>query len=130
MCRLNTISAGYQMTTYSYSRSADITPRANFERALGISFPMKERAMADEQTVALECAVCYTYVLESTSGPGSSTTIIIPDEVCKNPKCNRVYHHCCLLDWLQSIPTTKSSFGTLFGSCPYCQDAISIRRHA
>ena len=38
-----------------------------------------------------------------------------------------MFHYSCLLEMLRSNPTTKQSFYTLYGNCPYCQSAITIR---
>ena len=51
---------------------------------------------------------------------------ILPDKSCPNEKCSRVFHYSCLLDMLRSNPTTKQSFNTLYGCCPYCQTPISL----
>jgi E3 ubiquitin-protein ligase FANCL len=50
-----------------------------------------------------------------------------PDQMCLNRKCARLFHTPCLVSWLQAVPTNKTSFGTLFGSCPYCSESISVR---
>lgn len=97
----------------------------------------------------MECAICYTYALEVTNKVDKRIThsdhlndgqrdrlvdnkidgnlmISVPDQTCRYEKCGRSYHHACLLDWLRSLPSTRNSFGTLFGSCPYCQQSISV----
>jgi E3 ubiquitin-protein ligase FANCL len=53
--------------------------------------------------------------------------MITPDQMCLNRKCGRLFHTACLISWLQAVPTNKTSFGTLFGSCPYCSESISVR---
>ncbi len=52
----------------------------------------------------------------------------LPDIVCENVKCARSFHSSCLLEWLRSLPSTRQSFNTLFGSCPFCNEGISITR--
>jgi len=49
-----------------------------------------------------------------------------PDVSCQIIKCGRTFHSKCLAEWLQSIPSVRRSFGTLFGSCPYCSTAIAV----
>lgn len=51
----------------------------------------------------------------------------IPDRVCDNVKCRRPYHPKCLFVWLQGLPTSRVSFDTIFGQCPYCSDPISVK---
>ena len=51
----------------------------------------------------------------------------LPDQLCSNPKCNRVYHTDCLIQWLQALPSTRSSYGTLFGVCPYCTEGLAVK---
>eukprot|EP00903_Cladosiphon_okamuranus_P010479 g9915.t1 len=51
----------------------------------------------------------------------------IPDRVCDNAKCRRPYHPKCLFVWLQGLPTSRVSFDTIFGQCPYCSDPISVK---
>ena len=58
---------------------------------------------------------------------GLASSVSFPDQACGNIKCSKIYHFSCLVDWLHSLPSSKTSFGTLFGSCPYCQEAISVR---
>lgn len=55
------------------------------------------------------------------------TSVSVPDQACGNPRCCKIYHFSCLVDWLRSLASSKTSFGTMFGSCPYCQEAISVR---
>lgn len=56
---------------------------------------------------------------------GSETTI--PDFVCSNGKCCRSFHRRCLLEWLQALPSTRVSFDTVFGMCPYCSTSLAIK---
>ena len=57
----------------------------------------------------------------------ADTAVSVPDQACGNSRCSKIYHFSCLVDWFHSLPSSKTSFGTLFGSCPYCQEAISVR---
>jgi len=74
-------------------------------------------AAFDEEEFSVECGICYAYRLAES----------IPDKVCDNPKCCRPFHSSCLVEWLRAIPTTKQSFDTLFGSCPYCSESITVK---
>ncbi|RHY10698.1 hypothetical protein DYB36_006032 [Aphanomyces astaci] len=89
--------------------------RRNLERVLGVRFPSPRTAAKDE--FALECGICYAHRLDDR----------IPDRVCDSANCARSFHGSCLLEWLQAIPTSRKSFGTVFGSCPYCREPISAK---
>jgi hypothetical protein len=45
---------------------------------------------------------------------------------CLNSKCKKHYHKECVNSWLKSLPGVKRSFGTIFGTCPYCADVIEV----
>eukprot|EP00455_Lapot_gusevi_P000870 TRINITY_DN10370_c0_g1_i1.p1 TRINITY_DN10370_c0_g1~~TRINITY_DN10370_c0_g1_i1.p1 ORF type:complete len:389 (-),score=22.54 TRINITY_DN10370_c0_g1_i1:89-1255(-) len=91
----------------------DLTPRQNLEQLLERSFP--SATSRQNQDLSLECAICYAYKLDQAA----------PDRVCENPQCARPFHRVCLYEWLQSVPTTRQSFHTLFGHCPYCSTTIT-----
>ena len=116
----------------------------NLELIFQRSFPSKPSAEeALNAGFELECGICYTYSIKDPSAAtsndmmtSSSTTaapdptagqLIFPEVHCDNSKCGRVYHHCCLVDWLKSLPSTRISFHTLFGSCPYCQEPLCVK---
>jgi E3 ubiquitin-protein ligase FANCL len=102
-----------------------LTPRMNLINILGPLCPMLatkspnslEPNSVNYESVDLgvECAICYTYRLEQET----------PDIACENEKCHRVFHCSCLSEWLRSLPTSRTSFGTIFGACPQCQEPIS-----
>lgn len=94
--------------------------RHNLEDVLDIHFPSPKEQ--DTKDISNECGVCYSSHLTSQDG-----SLSFPDQVCSNPKCARIFHYDCLITWLQSVPTNKTSFGTIFGSCPYCQEPISAK---
>lgn len=83
------------------------------------------------------CGICYSFVLASASASStmssadtsSSAAVLgsVPTESCSNPRCGKRYHRTCLLNWLSSLPTARSSFGLLFGQCPFCSDSINVR---
>jgi E3 ubiquitin-protein ligase FANCL len=97
--------------------------KSNIESVLNIKLPLKDESQNDEYLV--ECSICYSYSLDTDESNSLSKNT--PDQVCNNTKCNRMYHTSCLIDWLQSIPTTRTSFGTLFGTCVYCQEPIAVK---
>ncbi len=44
---------------------------------------------------------------------------------CESGTCGRPFHSQCLSEWLAAVPTTRRSFGMLFGTCPYCSHPIT-----
>ena len=103
--------------------------RDNLEAVLGVSLPLRTQ-QAGGESYLLECGICYSYTLTAApaahDGPGDAASAI-PDQVCPNQNCGRVYHNVCLVDWLQSVPSSRSSFGTTFGACPYCGGWLSTK---
>jgi E3 ubiquitin-protein ligase FANCL len=91
--------------------------RGNLERTLGITFPQRKNIDQDEGDMSEKCSICYSYRLEMK----------VPDKVCDNAKCCRPFHSQCLAEWLRSIPKAHQSFDTIFGTCPYCSSAISVK---
>jgi hypothetical protein len=91
--------------------------------------------------LAIECAICYAYELDGEP----------PSKACDNPRCAQPFHAACLgevrpmprwraapswltrppcvcvcvcvhAQWLRALPTTRQSYQTLFGACPYCNE--------
>lgn len=101
--------------------------RENLEDVLGVALPLRSaQAQGEGESFLLECGICYSYTHTHDAGAGGSSNSI-PDQACPNAKCGRVYHNSCLVDWLQSVPSSRSSFGTVFGSCPYCGEWLSTK---
>jgi E3 ubiquitin-protein ligase FANCL len=115
--------------------------KQNLEQVLEIQFISPKEHNTNDFNI--ECNICYSYIEPSiattsvrTAGARTNNNIQnhdgsgydgrTPDEICPNANCNRLYHHSCLKGWLQSLPSSRNSFGTLFGECPYCQESISI----
>lgn len=94
---------------------ASSLPRINLEHILNVRFPEKQKHSNEE--FGLECGICYTFSLAE----------IIPDQSCENPHCARSFHRQCLYEWLKALPSTRSSFDTAFGNCPYCSHPITSR---
>ncbi|KAG6967521.1 hypothetical protein JG688_00006289 [Phytophthora aleatoria] len=112
----------------------------NLENVLEVTLPSPKTTKAEE--FAIECGICYSYRLEDeednneeekqeTDGSIQRMTeergSRIPDRLCENTKCNRPFHAKCLFDWLRALPTSRQSFHTVFGECPYCREAISAK---
>ena len=55
-----------------------------------------------------------------------SASALIPNFACQNARCGRPFHRACLQLWLQALPSTRRSFDTMFGKCPYCSAALSL----
>mmetsp|Transcript_47957 Transcript_47957/g.94170 ORF Transcript_47957/g.94170 Transcript_47957/m.94170 type:complete len:278 (+) Transcript_47957:32-865(+) len=94
--------------------SRPVTPRENLETVLEIQFPQPSKINKEEYNI--ECGVCYTFQLGQE----------VPDSVCDNTKCARCFHRSCLYDWLRALPTSRQSFGTIFGNCPYCSNPLTV----
>ena len=103
--------------------------RRNLENTLEVQFI--EPSDVEDLSFLNECGICYSYHLKGDKDNSSVSETedfnTVPDQLCLNKKCGRLYHSSCLITWLQSVPTNKSSFGTLFGNCPYCSESISVR---
>ncbi|POM59566.1 E3 ubiquitin-protein ligase FANCL-like [Phytophthora palmivora] len=110
----------------------------NLEEVLEVILPSPKTTKPEE--FAVECGICYSYRLEEENGEevkddvGSmqdKTTTEqgsrIPDRLCENANCNRPFHAKCLFDWLRALPTSRQSFHSVFGECPYCREAISAK---
>ena len=98
------------------------------------------------QEFSVECGICYAYRL-SVGGA-------LPEIVCDNSHCGQPFHYPCLLgvytplfspcwyvtpleahpmggsvfllQWLRGLPTSRMSFNTIFGECPYCNQVSHI----
>lgn len=105
--------------------STSCTVRENLEAVLDISFPSPQTANREELTT--ECAICYAYVVHDEGLHTTTSETTIPDFVCANGKCCRSFHRWCLLEWLQALPSTRVSFDTVFGMCPYCSTSLAIK---
>ena len=88
--------------------------RENLQTVLEIEFPSKQVKQLEEES--FDCSICYTFRLGDQ----------IPDRICDNAKCKRAYHTPCLYEWLRSA-STRQSFDTMFGNCPYCSEPITVK---
>lgn len=130
--------------------STDRSLKNNIEIVLGFQLPSRKIESSDQEKLSEECGICYTYSIAAATGDVSSSSslaniphfrpsmstsnlstvrpaVSVPDRACSNVKCCKNYHFSCLSEWLHSLPTSKISFGAIYGSCPYCQEAISVR---
>jgi E3 ubiquitin-protein ligase FANCL len=101
---------------------------------------------SEANPLEVDCAICYTYALDmdpssqsllstathryqsyqTNSSAPSTAVAVIPDQTCPTAQCGKQFHRMCLVDWLRSVPSTKTSFGTLFGGCPYCGGEVAV----
>jgi E3 ubiquitin-protein ligase FANCL len=127
--RVDELQATYMSNATQWSSERGI--KANLETTLQLSLPSRVGVEgSDENGLAAECGICYSYILETEDDdqpqPVPVGSADIPDQICENSRCGKVYHSACLLDWLQSLPSSRKSFGTIFGNCPYCAEHISL----
>ena len=96
--------------------------KENFEFVFETKLPSRESAVKRQtelvEDMSLSCAICYTY----KSPLGNR-----PDVYCKHKSCARPFHTECLIEWLRSDSSTKQSYNTLFGLCPYCSEGITCK---
>lgn len=97
--------------------------RLNLETCFKISLPKSK--MSNDEISKIECGICYTYSL-SRYDQQHGESDELPNLKCSNDNCARNYHPSCLIEWIRSLPDSKTSFGRIFGSCPYCYETISI----
>ena len=104
------------------------------------------------EDVGAECAICYNYrrPVEDDDGgeekeerdhtmadDGNDNEINnnqnellqgdVPEINCDNAACGKPFHRLCLREWLAADATTRQSFGSLFGACPYCSSPIAVK---
>lgn len=87
----------------------------NLELILGMTFMSPEEV--DLESFSVECGICYSYKLDGK----------IPEKVCDDRRCGRPFHQSCLVEWIRALPETRQSFDTLFGECPYCGTAMTVK---
>ena len=101
-------------------RDASVGVRENLERVLQLKFPSP--ADTEREEFRMECGICYAHRL---TRPGEAETCL-PECCCDNARCGRAFHQPCLFEWLQSLPDSRRSFDTIFGSCPYCGEILKV----
>lgn len=120
--------------------SEALLPRQNLERLLGVTLPTPASvdgakgggaAAAAADDVSADCSICYAYRLPDpgadAAADGKQQLGAAPDVYCSNAACSKPFHGRCLAEWLQSLRDTTSSFGSLFGRCPYCDTLVSVK---
>lgn len=105
----------HSMNTNLHLWDEDCRLLENLQTLLGVSFPSPSNSKKEEFSV--ECAICYAYRMEEA----------IPDEVCNNSLCAQTFHKSCLVEWLRALPSSRRSFNTIFGNCPYCEKAMTVK---
>ncbi|KAK5829386.1 WD-repeat region-domain-containing protein [Linnemannia elongata] len=90
-------------------------PRENLEVLLELEGGFPSPISTNKDDINVGCGICYSFRFEGQ----------VPDQLCSQAKCQQPFHRVCLYEWLRSVPTTRQSFHTLFGSCPYCGETIT-----
>uniref|UniRef100_A0A8D3CH37 FA complementation group L n=1 Tax=Scophthalmus maximus TaxID=52904 RepID=A0A8D3CH37_SCOMX len=103
---------------WSAGRNPDSSVLRNLRDVLEIEFPSP--ATHEKSDFSTECGICYSYRLEAA----------IPDQVCNDPRCGQPFHQACLYEWLRALPSSRQSFSTVFGECPYCSKPITVKMSA
>jgi E3 ubiquitin-protein ligase FANCL len=107
----------------------------HLEGMLGMKLPSRTSETTMEETTGMMCGICYSYKITRNSTPSNdddddakNSTIQVPEIACENKNCGYLFHKECLLEWLQSDQSSRQTFNTMFGSCPYCSDPIVCKR--
>ena len=82
-------------------------------------------ANTDTELYITECGICYSF--SNTEYGATGAVEAMPNIACSNERCGKMFHKRCIIEWLHAVPTSKSSFGTLFGNCPYCNEWLSVK---
>ncbi|ORX50108.1 hypothetical protein DM01DRAFT_1097458, partial [Hesseltinella vesiculosa] len=106
---------GFQQAWANYAASWQ--PGASLLTNLATALPTitTKSVEAQDDQDEMACAICYAYTLAQTQQE-------TPSIICANLHCNRGFHTSCIIEWLQSNPSTTRSFNILFGQCPYCNE--------
>jgi E3 ubiquitin-protein ligase FANCL len=78
----------------------------------------------NEPTDSTDCGICFDITTTTTASNACEDTNCTS---CENPKCARSFHRTCLERWLTSLITSRISFDTIIGNCPYCKDPIAVQ---
>jgi len=121
-CKVHSLRQSLARNHHNYD--PDYSVIQNIERVLDLELPSgpPDDVGADEMNMGdgydVDCGICYSFKLGTA----------IPDKSCdQNPKCGRLFHAECLLEWIRSDPDHRTSFQTFFGKCPYCDTQISCQ---
>ncbi|KAH1011471.1 hypothetical protein HUJ04_000836 [Dendroctonus ponderosae] len=79
-------------------------------------FPKKDTATNQVNLLVEfgECSICFCLRLNNK----------LPEIICTNQSCEKLYHNQCLYDWLVSLHA-KRVFNNISGNCPNCEKTIS-----
>lgn len=120
--RCHTFKKMYEEST-AWSKHRSV--RENLEMCFGKSLAKPDykpqNPVNNVSSKCLDCAICFGSTVESDD-PAPSSVVN-----CENEQCSRCYHAHCLEKWLSTLSTTRTSFDTLLGSCPYCKTPIAVR---
>ena len=132
--KVRTLQSAMDRNLHKWQRDdTNISIRDRIESLLEVTLPApratqpsindggkRARVAADkDDDYLMECGICYSFIV------GEGDEALAPDQVCPKVTCQRVFHYHCLSSWLQGAPSSRSSFGTLFGHCPYCNEWLS-----
>ncbi len=88
----------------------------NLKSALELELPTPEAG--DCEDFGVECCVCYATRLGHA----------LPEKSCNNWSCGKKFHVECLFEYLQSNVENRKSMNVIYGTCPYCESAISCEQ--
>jgi FANCL C-terminal domain/FANCL UBC-like domain 3 len=95
-----------------YVWNPELSLRANLETCFRITLP-HPNCDSSVNTMNQDCGICFGLTTERFK--------------CENSKCARPYHRACLEKWLASLISSRISFDTILGECPYCKDPIAVQ---
>ncbi|XP_033734498.1 E3 ubiquitin-protein ligase FANCL-like [Pecten maximus] len=87
----------------------------NLQVLLGTELPSP--ATSSKEEFSVECGICYAYRLDTE----------LPNQACSDARCGQPFHQTCLYEWLRALPSSRQSFNTIFGDCPYCSKPIKVK---
>jgi len=86
----------------------------NLEEVLDLDFPSPVDTSVSE--FSMDCGICYCLHLDEE----------VPNIVCEDKRCAQAFHKACLYEWLRSL-SSRQSFNTIFGECPFCSHPIKVK---
>ncbi|XP_060082988.1 E3 ubiquitin-protein ligase FANCL-like [Ylistrum balloti] len=87
----------------------------NLQVLLGTQLPSP--ATSSKEEFSVECGICYAFRLDTE----------LPNQACSDARCGQPFHQTCLYEWLRALPSSRQSFNTIFGDCPYCSKPIKVK---
>ncbi|XP_005097811.1 E3 ubiquitin-protein ligase FANCL isoform X1 [Aplysia californica] len=89
----------------------------NLQEVLDFDFPSPADTSRTE--LSMDCGICYCLHLNEE----------VPNVVCEDKRCAQAFHQSCLYEWLRSL-SSRQSFNTIFGECPFCSHPIRVKMPA